>query len=189
MGQFIYASVVIKFISNANQDPAKQLQIVLGLRPSGSFTPFAQLDALYQHIFSQVVDIEVASLLLAAKMFTVRKHLPILAHAGRIIAMTTNEKKVAMAALTPVLTYNSLDDTVKFLHASLPDFLMDQHRSQAYHIDRATWSTKLTILVMQFIINKISNKLVESNNQQNLNEPRLYGEHPMCWKIHVNCTY
>ncbi len=68
-GQFIYASVVINFISNPNQHPARQLEIVLGLRPSGIFTPFAQLDALYRHIFSQVENIQAASLVLALEIF------------------------------------------------------------------------------------------------------------------------
>lgn len=35
-GQFIYASVVVNFISDADQHPARQLEIVLGLRPSGT---------------------------------------------------------------------------------------------------------------------------------------------------------
>ncbi|KJA22774.1 hypothetical protein HYPSUDRAFT_118920, partial [Hypholoma sublateritium FD-334 SS-4] len=51
-GQFIYASVVINFISTPDLHPGQQLEIVRGLRPRGRLTPFAQLDALYRHIFS-----------------------------------------------------------------------------------------------------------------------------------------
>ncbi len=53
-GQFIYASVVIKFLSSPSQHPAQRLEIVQGLQPAGNDTPFAQLDALYRHIFSTV---------------------------------------------------------------------------------------------------------------------------------------
>ncbi len=55
--QFIYASVVIKFLSSPRLHPVQQLEIVRGLRPIGKLTPFAQLDTLYQHIFSEVYDI------------------------------------------------------------------------------------------------------------------------------------
>ncbi|KJA16847.1 hypothetical protein HYPSUDRAFT_95058, partial [Hypholoma sublateritium FD-334 SS-4] len=50
--QFIYASVIIKFISSPRHHPVQLLEIVRGLRPAGDLTPFAQLDALYRHIFS-----------------------------------------------------------------------------------------------------------------------------------------
>ncbi|KJA29525.1 hypothetical protein HYPSUDRAFT_121895, partial [Hypholoma sublateritium FD-334 SS-4] len=51
-GQFIYASAVIKFTSAPRSNPVLQLDIARGLIPAGSLTPFAQLDALYRHIFS-----------------------------------------------------------------------------------------------------------------------------------------
>ena len=64
-GQFIYASVVVKFISMPSSNPSKQLEIVRGLRPAGRTTPFAELDALYRHIFSHVDDIAIALKILA----------------------------------------------------------------------------------------------------------------------------
>ncbi|KJA13077.1 hypothetical protein HYPSUDRAFT_50020 [Hypholoma sublateritium FD-334 SS-4] len=168
-GQFIYASVVIKFISDPNQHPAQQLEIVLGLRPSGSLTPFAQLDALYRHIFSRVVDIEATSLVLAWEMFTPKKES--YRHATCIPdvfssweadtacgSMTNAEIKVALAALTPVLTYTDYGG-IRFLHASLPDFLLDQKRSQAFYIDQAAWCTKLSILTLRRLINKTPSEL------------------------------
>ena len=173
-GQFIYASVVLRFISAANQDPAHLLEIVRGLRPTGSLTPFAQLDALYRYIFSQVADIQSASLILAWQMFTLPSTLnnnkplyrPDLANEGNgrgTIAcrtmMTTTEIEVALSALTSVLTYpalyasNCLDYTnFQFLHASLPDFLQDSKRSQLYYIDRAKWCTELSILMLRRLI-------------------------------------
>ncbi|KAF8989541.1 hypothetical protein BDQ17DRAFT_1477448, partial [Cyathus striatus] len=49
-GQFIYAATVMKFISDPNHSPAAQLEIVLGIRDSGSSEPLAELDLLYQEI-------------------------------------------------------------------------------------------------------------------------------------------
>ncbi|KAF8959316.1 hypothetical protein BDZ97DRAFT_1610639, partial [Flammula alnicola] len=51
-GQFIYASVVINFVSSSRHHPVQRLEIVRGIRPARLDTPFAQLDALYMHIFS-----------------------------------------------------------------------------------------------------------------------------------------
>ncbi|KAF8954463.1 hypothetical protein BDZ97DRAFT_1595297, partial [Flammula alnicola] len=51
-GQFIYASVVINFVSSSRHHPVQRLEVVRGIRLARLDTPFAQLDALYIHIFS-----------------------------------------------------------------------------------------------------------------------------------------
>lgn len=159
-GQFIYASVVLKFISTANQDPAQLLEIVRGLRPSGRLTPFAQLDALYRHIFSKVADIHVTSLVLAWKMFTVgASGASAYPYTQEVCgAMSQTEIKVALAALISVISFTDYNK-MHFLHASLPDFLQDQKRSQVYYIDRATWSAQLSILTLRRIISNERSKL------------------------------
>ncbi|KAF8994427.1 hypothetical protein BDQ17DRAFT_1251831 [Cyathus striatus] len=57
-GQFIYAAIVMKFISDPNSNPAAQLEIVLGIRRSGSSEPLAELDLLYHEILSRVPNSE-----------------------------------------------------------------------------------------------------------------------------------
>ncbi|KAF8985724.1 hypothetical protein BDQ17DRAFT_1436536 [Cyathus striatus] len=53
--QFIYSATVLKFVSSPDQNPASQLEIVLGIRDSGDSTsPFADLDLLYREIISRV---------------------------------------------------------------------------------------------------------------------------------------
>ena len=54
-GQFIYASVVMKYVASNKHDPRYRLEVVLGnsLQPAHD-TPFSHLDALYSHIFSTV---------------------------------------------------------------------------------------------------------------------------------------
>ncbi|KAF5321290.1 hypothetical protein D9619_000175 [Psilocybe cf. subviscida] len=57
-GQFIYASVVLKYIkSEENYNPAARLKTILQLKNNGD-RPYAELDALYHHIFSQIRDAE-----------------------------------------------------------------------------------------------------------------------------------
>ena len=65
-GQFIYASVVVQFLLSSRAHPAQQLEVVRDLRRvHGVLTPFAQLDALYQHIFSQVTNLNLVLKILA----------------------------------------------------------------------------------------------------------------------------
>jgi hypothetical protein len=56
-GQFIYASTVMKFIESRHHIPSKRLDIVLGVSPSDD-SPFAQLDAMYRHIFSRISNLQ-----------------------------------------------------------------------------------------------------------------------------------
>ena len=45
----------------------------------------------------------------------------------------------ALADLSSVIRYGDFtDDRVHFLHASLPDFLLDRTRSGQYHVDLAS---------------------------------------------------
>ena len=57
-GQSIYASTVTHHASSTRHKPTDRLDIVLGIRPPQRDLPFAELDALYAHIFSGVEDIE-----------------------------------------------------------------------------------------------------------------------------------
>jgi CheY-like chemotaxis protein len=65
-GQFIYASVVISYISLPHAHPAIQLDIINGIRPRNpSENPFTHLDALYRYIFSQVKRLDAVRNVLA----------------------------------------------------------------------------------------------------------------------------
>ncbi|KJA20352.1 hypothetical protein HYPSUDRAFT_167075 [Hypholoma sublateritium FD-334 SS-4] len=141
-GQFIYASVVMKFISAPHLHPAQQLNIIRGLRPSGTLTPFAELDALYRHIFSQVRDIARTTLILVYFILgnaTLRR-------CAEVLDISQADIHIALADLTSVVSVSSTKNgEIRFLHASLPDFLLDRARSQEFYIDRAYWSTQLSI--------------------------------------------
>ncbi|KJA20306.1 hypothetical protein HYPSUDRAFT_815991 [Hypholoma sublateritium FD-334 SS-4] len=138
--QFIYASVVVKFISSPRLHPVQQLDIVCGLRPAGELTPFAQLDALYRHIFSEVHDITHVTAILAVVILS--KFL----YRGHICAMldiADNDITVALADLTSVVSDAGVQ--ISFLHASLPDFLLDQSRAQQYYIDKGVWCERFAV--------------------------------------------
>ena len=139
-GQFVYASVVIKFISIPSSNPMKQLDIVRGLRPAGRATPFAELDALYRHIFLQVEDITTVLRMLTFTLIADYTHLDQQAYFFNI---TKEDTKSILAPLTPVLSCDHRG-RITFHHASLPDFLWDKERSQEYCISEI--GTDLAIL-------------------------------------------
>ena len=135
-GQFIYSSVVINFVSSPRHHPARQLEIVRGLRPAGKLTPFAQLDVLYRHILSQIQDADRTFLILAWAIFNPDHSIE--------NGFSSCDIVVLLADLASVLCY-SKEDGFRFLHASLPDFLLDQTRSQEYYLDKKIWCTRLSI--------------------------------------------
>ncbi|KJA20325.1 hypothetical protein HYPSUDRAFT_43221 [Hypholoma sublateritium FD-334 SS-4] len=141
--QFVYASVVVKFISSPRLHPVRQLDIVRGLRPAGELTPFAQLDALYRHIFSQIQDItHVTAILAVAILSNIPEHW----HICEILDVVDDDIDIALADLTSVVSHE--DTRITFLHASLPDFLLDQSRAQKYYIDKGVWCEQFAVTFM-----------------------------------------
>lgn len=131
-GQFIYASVVIHFLSAPSASPSVRLDIIRGLRPSGRLTPFAQLDALYRHIFSQVEDISATLQFLAYLIFTFQTDIRNVLH---FFALGDADVHNIAAPLASVLRYDLVWGKIIFYHASLPDFLRDKGRSGEYCIN------------------------------------------------------
>ncbi|KJA16995.1 hypothetical protein HYPSUDRAFT_1045692 [Hypholoma sublateritium FD-334 SS-4] len=128
--------------------PEQQLKIVRGLLPRGALTPFAQLDALYRHIFSQVQDLEVTSLILT---FVMLSHSSFPDEFPEFLGLQTVDIYVALAPLQSVIDCTS-GNNIEFLHASLPDFLLDKERSQEYYINRSAWSTRLSVMAYKFVM-------------------------------------
>ncbi|KAF9480405.1 hypothetical protein BDN70DRAFT_877677 [Pholiota conissans] len=146
-GQFIYASVVIKYVSSPRANPARQLAIVsdITLRTASTQNPFSHLDALYRYIFSQVERIEEVLNILAYFLLTRTTHIRDIQN---VFFLPYGEVEVLFADLTAVIlcepdTPETLAPQLKFLHASLRDFLLDKTRSEEYYIDLTAYRTKL----------------------------------------------
>ncbi|KAM6496432.1 hypothetical protein JOM56_009138 [Amanita muscaria] len=55
-GYFIFAATVIRWVDDPNNSPEAQLDIILGLKPIRSTSPFALLDELYTEILRRQLD-------------------------------------------------------------------------------------------------------------------------------------
>ncbi|KAF9477978.1 hypothetical protein BDN70DRAFT_74567 [Pholiota conissans] len=151
-GQFIFASVVVNYVSSPRSDPITQLDIVRHVRTadSSSYNPFVQLDALYQQIFSQVAALDkaldiIAFVLLAKEWI----NMTIIAD---VFHFAPGELAIALIDLTSVIEYrqgSNAHSKFRFLHQSLPEFLQDCERSKEYYIDLRKYRTKLLCKFLQ----------------------------------------
>lgn len=66
--QFIYAATIIRYVSSSRLDPIERLKVINGLLPVENDHPYAQLDALYLNILSQVQDTHTTLRTLAAAL-------------------------------------------------------------------------------------------------------------------------
>ncbi|KAF5322636.1 hypothetical protein D9619_000212 [Psilocybe cf. subviscida] len=139
-GQFIYASVVIKYIkSEDNYDPAARLKVVLQLM-NNKDRPYAELDALYKYIFSQIRDVErvLAVLSLERVHSKARFGSPLELILSEVTGAHIEEIKFWLRPLVSVLVWGA--GVIQYMHASLPDFLADESRSGTFCI----YSTSIT---------------------------------------------
>jgi hypothetical protein len=145
-GQFIYVSVVMKYLSQPDAYPATQLDIINGLKsrnPSAEH-PFANLDTFYSHIFEQakkrkILDLDIALDLLAFPLLANESRVDLI---GWAYGFQSGEVQASLANLASVITCKDKPPVIRFLHASLPDFLLDKSRSGEYHIS-SDHSTRL----------------------------------------------
>ncbi len=77
------------------------LVTVCGLRPVGALTPFAQLDALYLHIFSQVQDIDRVTAILA---IVILSDTASQSHVCAMLDIAYEDVDVALVDLTSVIS-------------------------------------------------------------------------------------
>ncbi|KAF5310625.1 hypothetical protein D9619_008267 [Psilocybe cf. subviscida] len=135
-GQFIYASVVIKYVTSNRRPPHKCLDAVLELHPPKGDLPFAELDALYSHIFSCVEDIDAVRLIIGCTIPDEWDNFPI-----EWLALTEgldpDDYFAALSDLSSVLSIqrSGKEHYIHILHKSLPDYLCNLARSGKYYID------------------------------------------------------
>jgi hypothetical protein len=149
-GQFIYASVIMSYISSPMDLPSRRLEIINNLAlidTSVTEHPFANLDALYRYIFSQVKDVEKALQILAFPLLAKESSIDVI---GWTFQSGPGLVEVSLMDLTSVITFKNEPPTIRFLHASFGEFLLDKIRSEKYHIS-SKHSANLACMLLQLI--------------------------------------
>ena len=164
----------MKFVRSSGCRPKEQLDIILGIAAAGAITPFAELDALYSHIFSSVSKdhlpraLEILGFFLEVDTphtdmydLTVRQIETILSYAH-------GDLQLNLIDLHSVLHVPAIkaedgednenddgdegdDNKLRFFHASLRDFLLDPSRSKDLYIDRREARARIVQHFLRYI--------------------------------------
>ena len=165
-GQFIFASTVAKYVNSHRHWPPDRLKIIFGQSNPGQETPFADLDGLYHLILSFVADIE--------KVMDVLAFLILQPFDGTCPNTTTICEKflfyrpgeihtilsdIHSIVFVPAPEFLFGAPSLKFFHASLPDFLLDRSRSKDLFLDQGAAYARLTGLAVKHINNRADSPL------------------------------
>ncbi|KAF5327420.1 hypothetical protein D9619_004693 [Psilocybe cf. subviscida] len=137
-GHFIYAATVMKFIASPDEHPPRALQVVEGLEPSRTTSPFAHLDALHLHILTSAKYSQQFLAILRHCIFTMLDYTAVTA----ICCMHNNSPLDFSSRMHVVLK-----------HASLADFLNDEKRSQAIYTSREEYMASGLTRYLQLLDN------------------------------------
>jgi len=142
-GQFIYASLSVRFIKSACDSPMRQLDIILGLRPPINHDlPFAELDALYTFILScttnqgLILDILGVHCVLEDDGNYTKNTVDTI---ESVLHLEGGDVCVFLSPLNSLLkiycAYEPGKYAISFHHTSFTDFLDNPERSKDYCID------------------------------------------------------
>ncbi|KAF8963319.1 hypothetical protein BDZ97DRAFT_1043745 [Flammula alnicola] len=163
-GQFIYAVTVSKYIKSNEHHPVECLQIVINLVKDPENRPYAELDALYAHIFAQAKKPELAlSILRIPLMASVKPRvlLPFkeIRDIERLLGLGEGKLELTLSDLVSIVEVTEASK-VKFLHASLPDFLLDETRAGRFYAN----SDKICVHLFRRCLNHISEFTGDEND-------------------------
>ncbi len=141
--QFIYPSTVIKYIEDPRGRPDKRLEVIMGISsPRVNNRPFAQLDALYMHIFfsansihSDAIRSIFGIIFLASKpKYDYLK--PGLAFLELALNLETREIILLLDDFVSLIALpEDPAQPIRSFHAGLLDFLCDPERSGEFTLD------------------------------------------------------
>lgn len=150
-GQFIYAATVMRYIQYSTASPALSLLTVYGMRPSADHSAYAQLDAVYSHIFSKAHNIWAVRLILCAH-FVMESTFAKgdFRNLALLLEYDMDEIKSIFADLAAIIQVaDGLHLKLVFYHASLSDYLTDKSRSGIYHVNVGEIASELSLICLK----------------------------------------
>jgi len=129
-GQFIYATIVVRYVESSLHRPQQRLDAILGLRPPFKDLPFSELDALYLHLLNSNDDPSKAADILA---FLALYDEINPADIDKMLSLESGDAEVClsrMAAIVNIEIHFNHICVASLLHKSLGDFLFDSDRSK-----------------------------------------------------------
>jgi hypothetical protein len=135
-GQFIYASLAIRFINFTFDSPMRQLDIVLELRPPINHDlPFAELDTLYTFILSCTKDSNLVLSILGVYDVVEDYEADAVEIVEFVLGLEDGDICIYLGPLSSLLEVQ--EGQILFHHSSFMDFLHSPERSKSYHVNLA----------------------------------------------------
>jgi len=156
-GRFFYPAAVIKYVQSAFHQPVYRLKIVLDLRPTWNSNdlPFTLFDDFYTMIISSAEDIQ--RVLYAVSLYThqvfqdshhdVREFMSL--DEGHLETLFFDLGSLVSVETNPYPKRSK--SRLRFLHASLHDFLMDPTRSKEFYMGIEACRTQHLVNILQYI--------------------------------------
>ena len=133
-GQFIYASLAMRFINSTFDSPMRQLDIVLELRPPINHDlPFAELDTLYTFILSCTKDSNLVSRILGVYDVVEDFVGSAVGIVEFVLSLEDGDVCIYLSTLSSLLKIQ--ENGIVFHHSSFMDFMRSPERSKSYFID------------------------------------------------------
>jgi hypothetical protein len=166
-GQFIYASVVVKYVSAPIDRPPRRLDVIMGLRPTRRDLPFSELDALYMHILGSCTNPDIVLSILGLVLTTVTGDISMdrTDDIAFLLDLEPGDVEISLSPLASIchlpekiqdLYYYPPSNHIYLYHASFGDFTADVLRSGPFYID--------TLIVQENIFTKCLAKLLDRSS-------------------------
>ena len=139
-GQFIYVTIVVRYVQSSLHRPQQRLDTILGLRPPFKDLPFSELDGLYSHLLTRNDDPSRAADILAFLALYGEIN-P--ADIDKMLNLESGEAEVCLSRMAAIVNTGLMLDLAygaSLLHQSFGDFLFDSDRSKG--LSKARTETK-----------------------------------------------
>ncbi|KAM6491556.1 hypothetical protein JOM56_012948 [Amanita muscaria] len=160
-GNFIFPSLVIRFVSDEDCDPEVLLNIVRNLTPRGNMSPFASLDELFLEILKRQRDQDFVKTFLALLIGRSSINQDNL-HKDDATLMNVSEKDLH-AKLRRMRSLLKFEPFIDVYHKSFLDFLQDPSRSGQYHVSNQGGLKRYLELIVYSVVRHISMAIEQPN--------------------------
>ncbi|KAM6499229.1 hypothetical protein JOM56_004737 [Amanita muscaria] len=160
-GNFIFAFLVIRFISDEDCDPEVLLNIVRDLTPRGNMSPFGLLDELFLEILARQRNQDFLKTFLALLVGRISIEQDDL-HKDDATLMNVSEKDlhIRLRRMRSLLKFKPFID---IYHKSFLDFLQDPSRSGQYHVSKRGGLKRYLELIVDSVVRHVSVAIEQPN--------------------------
>ncbi|KAF5321691.1 hypothetical protein D9619_002248 [Psilocybe cf. subviscida] len=155
-GHFIYAAIAMRFIMSSDEHPSRALEVVKGLEPSRTGSPFAELDALYMHILTSAkYNKQVLEILRQCYLANFPNTLTVLCYINEISPADIPVFLSDIQSLVSLVPDEMGEIWITPKHASLGDFLINEERSQLLYRAAGAYHGSLLARYIQLLDNGV----------------------------------